>query len=149
MNMFHLAQVNIGLAKGAMDSDVMKVFSDNLDPINAIAEASRGFVWRLKDEGGNATDTAFSDNPNELVNMSVWESVDTLKHFMFKTHHLDFLKRKKEWFETSSEHTYGLWWVPAGHYPSIQEAKDRLALLNAKGETPKAFTFKKVYLAPQ
>jgi hypothetical protein len=149
MNMFHLAQVNIGLAKGAMDSDVMKVFSDNLDPINAIAEASRGFVWRLKDEGGNATDIAFSDNPNELVNMSVWESVDALKHFMFKTHHLDFLKRKKEWFETSSEHTYALWWVPAGHYPSIQEAKDRLAMLNAKGETAHAFTFKKVYLAPQ
>jgi hypothetical protein len=147
--MLHLAQVNVGLAKGAMDSDVMKVFSDNLDPINAIAEASRGFVWRLKDEGGNATDIAFSDNPNELVNMSVWESVDALKHFMFKTHHLDFLKRKKEWFDTSFEHTYALWWVPVGHYSSIQEAKERLAILNEKGETAQAFTFKKVFSAPQ
>jgi hypothetical protein len=143
--MLHLAQVNIGLAKGAMDSDVMKVFSDNLDPINAMAEASSGFVWRLKDEGGNATDIAFSDNPNELVNMSVWESVDALRHFMFKTHHIDFLKRKKEWFETSFKHTYALWWVPVGHYPSIQEAQDRLAILNEKSETAQAFTFKKLY----
>jgi hypothetical protein len=63
----HIAQVNIGIAKGAMDSDVMKVFSDNLEPINAIAEASEGFEWRLKDEAGNATNIIFSDNPNELV----------------------------------------------------------------------------------
>jgi hypothetical protein len=148
MNMFHLAQVNIGIAKGAMDSEVMKVFSDNLDPINAIAEATEGFIWRLKDDGGNATDIVFSDNPNELVNMSVWHSVAALKQFMFKTHHIDFLKRKKEWFETVNEHTYALWWVPVGHSPNIQEAKDRLALLNAKGETAQAFTFKKVFEAP-
>ena len=147
--MFHLAQVNIGIAKGAMDSEVMKVFSDNLDPINAIAEASEGFVWRLKDEAGNATDIIFSDNPNELVNMSVWQSVEALKHFMFKTHHIDFLKRKNEWFETSIKQTYALWWIPVGHYPSIQEAKDRLAMLNDKGETAQAFTFKKLYSPPQ
>ena len=147
--MFHLAQVNIAIAKGAMDSDVMKVFSDNLDPINAIAEATEGFVWRLKDEAGNATDIVFSDNINELVNMSVWQSVEALKQFMFKTHHIDFFKRKKEWFETATEHTYALWWVPVGHFPHIQDAKDRLALLNAKGETAQAFTFKKVFEPPQ
>ena len=146
--MFHLAQVNIGIAKGDMDSELMKEFAENLDPINAIAEASHGFVWRLKDEGGNATDIVFSDNPNELVNMSVWESVEALKHFMFKTHHIDFLKRKKQWFETASEQTYALWWVPVGHYPSTQEAKDRLRLLNAKGETEQAFTFKNVFKPP-
>jgi hypothetical protein len=149
MNMFNLAQVNIAIAKGAMDSEVMKVFSDNLDPINTIAEASEGFVWRLKDEAGNATNIVFSDNPNELVNMSVWQSVDALKHFMFKTHHIDFLKRKKEWFETVTEQTYALWWVPVGHYPSIQEAKDRLTLLNTNGETAEAFTFKTCVEPPQ
>ncbi|GAC17522.1 DUF3291 domain-containing protein [Paraglaciecola arctica] len=146
--MFHLAQVNIGITKGAMDSAVMKVFSDNLDPINAIAEASEGFVWRLKDEGGNATDIAFSDNPNELVNMSVWESVDGLKHFMFKTHHIDFLKRKKEWFETPSEATYVLWWIRSGHIPTIEEAKHKLSLIRKHGETAEAFSFKKVFAAP-
>lgn len=146
--MFHLAQVNIGIAKGAMDSDVMKVFSDNLDPINAIADSSKGFVWRLKDDGGNATDIVFSDNPNELVNMSVWESVDALKNFMFKTHHIDFLKRKKEWFETPSEATYVLWWIPAGHIPTIEEAKQKLTLIRKNSETAEAFSFKKVFAAP-
>ena len=83
--MFHLVQVNIGtFAKDAMDSDVIKVFLDNLDPINAIAEASEKFIWRLKGESGNATDIVFLDNPNELVNMSVWQSVEALKHFMLK-----------------------------------------------------------------
>jgi len=149
MNMFNLAQVNVGIAKGAIDSDVMKVFSDNLDPINAIADASKGFVWRLKDEAGNATDIVFSDNPNELVNMSVWQSVEALKHFIFKTHHIDFLKRKKEWFEPATNQTYALWWVPVGQYPSIQEAKVRLALLNAQGETSQAFTFKNIFEPPQ
>lgn len=147
--MYHLAQVNIGIAKGAMDSEMMKEFSDNLDPINAIAEASDGFIWRLKDDAGNATDIAFSDNPNELVNMSVWQSVEALKHFMFKTHHLDFLKRKKEWFEAASKSTYVLWWVPAGHYPTIQEAKEKLALLNNEGDTALAFSFKQTFLPPR
>jgi hypothetical protein len=116
MNMFHLAQVNIGMAKSAMESGVMKVFSDNL---------------------------------NDLVNISVWQSVEVLKQFMFKTHHIDFLKRKKKWFEATTKQTYVLWFAPAGHYPSIQKAKDRLALLYAKGETAQAFTFKKVYQAQQ
>jgi hypothetical protein len=116
MNMFHLAQVNIGMAKSAMESGVMKVFSDNL---------------------------------NDLVNISVWQSVEVLKQFMFKTHHIDFLKRKKKWFEATTKQTYVLWFAPAGHYPSIQKAKDRLALLNAKAETSQAFTFKKVYQAQQ
>ena len=146
--MYQLAQVNIGIAKGEMDSEVMKVFADNLEPINAIAEASVGFVWRLKDDGGNATDIVFSDNPNELVNMSVWESVDDLKHFMFKTHHIDFLKRKKEWFETPSQATYVLWWIPAGHLPIIEEAKQKLTLIRKYGETAEAFSFKKVFASP-
>lgn len=146
--MYHLAQVNIGIAKGSMDSDVMKVFNDNLEPINAIAESSMGFVWRLKDEGGNATDIVFSDNPNELVNMSVWESVDALKHFMFKTHHIDFLKRRKEWFETYAEATYVLWWVPVGHIPTIEEAKQKLTLIRKNSDTVEAFSFKKVFAAP-
>lgn len=146
--MYQLAQVNVATAKGAMDSEVMKVFADNLDPINAIAESSKGFVWRLKDEGGNATDIRFSDNPNEIVNMSVWESVDALKTFMFKTHHIDFLKRKKEWFEAPTQANYVLWWVPIGHVPSIEEAKQKLTLIRKYGETIDAFSFKKVFAAP-
>ena len=81
--------------------------------------------------------------------MSVWQSVEALKHFIFKTHHIDFLKRKKEWFETAKEQTYALWWVPLNYYPNVQEAKARLALLNTQGETEQAFTFKKVFGPPQ
>jgi hypothetical protein len=81
--------------------------------------------------------------------MSVWQSVEALKHFIFKTHHIDFLKRKKEWFETATEQTYALWWVPLNYYPNVQEAKARLALLNTQGETEQAFTFKKVFGPPQ
>ena len=111
-------------------------------------KSSAGFVWRLKDDGGNATDISFSDNPNEIVNMSVWESVDALKHFMFKTHHIDFLKRKKEWFETPTEATYVLWWIPTGHIPTIEEAKQKLNLIRKHAETAEAFSFKKVFDSP-
>lgn len=148
MKMYQLAQVNVATAKDSMDSEVMKVFNDNLDPINAIAESSAGFVWRLKDEGGNATDITFSDNPNEIVNMSVWESVESLKNFMFKTHHIDFLKRKKEWFETPTEATYVLWWIPTGHIPTIEEAKQKLNLIRKYADTAEAFSFKKVFDSP-
>lgn len=146
--MYQLAQVNVAIAKGSMDSEVMKVFNDNLDPINAIAESSDGFVWRLKDEGGNATDIVFSNKPNEIVNMSVWESVEDLKRFMFKTHHIDFLKRKKEWFETSTQANYVLWWIPSGHIPTLDEAKQKLALIRQYSDTAEAFSFKKVFASP-
>lgn len=147
--MYHLAQVNIAKTKGTMDSKVMKEFVDNLEPINAIAESSTGFVWRLKDENDNATDIAYSDDPNVIVNMSVWESVDALKHFMFKTHHIDFLKRKKEWFFSDLKPNYALWWVPIGHIPSIEEAKEKLALLEKLGDSELAFSFKQMFDAPE
>lgn len=143
--MFQLAQVNIAKAKAAMDTEVMKEFSDNLDPINSIAESSAGFIWRLKDESGNATDIQPYDNPDIIINMSVWESVDALKNFMFKTHHLDFLKRKKEWFESISEANYALWWVTVRHQPTIEEAKARLLHLQQHGETVQAFSFKQLF----
>ena len=147
--MFQLAQINIGRAKGSMDAAVMKEFSDNLDPINQIAESSPGFIWRLKDESGNATDIQSFDDPDIIINMSVWESFDALKNFMFKTHHIDFLKRKKEWFYTMSDANYALWWVPLGHQPDIEEAKSRLLHLQQHGESPHAFSFKKVYTSEE
>jgi hypothetical protein len=143
--MYQLAQVNIARAKAPMDTALMKDFSDNLDPINAIAASSVGFVWRLKDESGNATDIQPYDDPDIIINMSVWESPESLKNFMFKTHHIDFFKRKKEWFEPLSEASYALWWVPTGHQPSINEAKARLLQLQQQGETAQAFSFKQLF----
>jgi hypothetical protein len=143
--MYHLAQVNIAKAKGPMDGEVMKEFTDNLDPINAIAESSAGFIWRLKDETGNATDIQPYDDANIIINISVWGSIEALKTFMFKTHHIDFFKRKKEWFEPMPEASYALWWVPAEHQPDVDEAKARLLQLQQHGDTAEAFSFKQLF----
>jgi len=138
----HLAQLNIAKAKYSLDAPEIKEFIDNLDPINQLAESSDGFVWRLKDESGDATNIQAFDDPNIIVNMSVWDSVDALKNFMFRTHHRDFLRRKKEWFHNIPEDSYVLWWVPVGHIPSIDEAIEKLEYLRKNGDTPQAFSFK-------
>ena len=138
----HLAQLNIADAKYPLESTEMSDFVNNLEPINAIAESSEGFIWRLKDDSGNATDINPTNNPNLLVNMSVWKNVESLKNFMFRTHHIDFLKRKKEWFNSVAEDTYVLWWIEEDKMPTVDEAFERLAHLRENGDTPYAFTFK-------
>jgi hypothetical protein len=142
---YHLAQLNIGTALDSMESEVMKDFTDNLELINGIGENSPGFVWRLKDESGDATAIEFTDDPNVLVNLTVWQDPQSLKDFVFKTQHATFLARKKEWFKPVSEATYVLWWIPEGHIPSLEEAKAKLDHLNEHGESPSAFSFKKLY----
>ncbi|CAM4350620.1 DUF3291 domain-containing protein [Pseudoalteromonas ostreae] len=138
----HLAQLNIAKAKYSLEAPEIKEFVDNLEPVNNLAESSSGFIWRLKDEDGDATNIqAFSD-PNIIVNMSVWDSVDALKNLMFRTHHRDFLRRKKEWFHNIPEDSYVLWWVPVGHIPTIEEAVEKLEYLRSNGDTPSAFSFK-------
>ncbi|MEZ9291971.1 DUF3291 domain-containing protein [Vibrio lentus] len=137
-----LAQLNIALAKYALDALEIKDFVDNLDLVNGIAESSEGFVWRLKDESGDATNIKAFDDPNMIVNMSVWDSVDSLKNFMFRTHHRDFMRRKNEWFHRLDEDTYVLWWVEDDYIPSLDEAIERLDHLREVGDTPYAFTFK-------
>ncbi len=138
----YLAELNIAKAKAGMEDPVMKDFNDNLEPINSLAEASPGFIWRLKDEHGDATSIQVYDDPLIIVNLSVWQDLESLRQFMFKTHHLNFLKRKSEWFEPNEEATYVLWWVPEGHQPSTQEANARLQHLRKHGETPHAFSFR-------
>ncbi|MDD1827086.1 DUF3291 domain-containing protein [Photobacterium sp. ZSDE20] len=137
-----LAQLNIALAKYPLDAPEIKDFVDNLDKVNGIAESSEGFVWRLKDESGDATNIKAFDDPNMIVNMSVWDSVDSLKNFMFRTHHRDFMRRKGEWFHRLAEDTYVLWWVEDDHIPSLDEAIERLEHLRETGDSPYAFTFK-------
>lgn len=137
-----LAQLNIALAKYPLDAPEIKDFIDNLDKVNGIAESSEGFVWRLKDESGDATNIKAFDDPNMIVNMSVWDSVDSLKNFMFRTHHRDFMRRKGEWFHRLAEDTYVLWWVEDEHIPSLDEAIERLEHLRETGDSPYAFTFK-------
>lgn len=141
----HLAELNIARAKYDMDAPEIKDFVDNLDKVNGIAEQSAGFIWRLKDDSGNATDIQAFDDPRVVLNMSVWLDVDSLKDFMFKTFHRDIMKRKGEWLDRPKEATYVLWWVEEGHIPTIDEALTRLHHLRANGESPKAFSFKTTF----
>jgi hypothetical protein len=137
-----LAQLNIAQAKHPLDTLAMKEFTDNLEPINTLADASEGFIWRLVGESGDATDIqAFSD-PNIIVNMSVWSSIDALKNFMFKTHHRDFFRRKQEWFSKIENASYVLWWVEEGTIPSVDDGIVRLEHLRCYGDSPYAFSFK-------
>ena len=136
-----LAQLNIALAKYPLDAPEIKEFVDNLELVNGIAESSEGFVWRLKDESGDATNIQAFDDPNMIVNMSVWDSVDSLKNFMFRTHHRDFMRRKGDWFHRLPEDTYVLWWIEEDHIPTLEEAIKRLEHLREIGDTPYAVTF--------
>ncbi|MEL0608834.1 MULTISPECIES: DUF3291 domain-containing protein [Vibrio] len=144
-----LAQLNIALAKYPLDAPEIKEFVDNLELVNGIAESSEGFVWRLKDESGDATNIQAFDDPNMIVNMSVWDSVDSLKNFMFRTHHRDFMRRKGDWFHRLPEDTYVLWWIEADHIPTLEEAIERLEHLREIGDSPYAFTFKTNFTASE
>ncbi|MFH8613830.1 DUF3291 domain-containing protein [Streptomyces sp. NPDC017979] len=149
MTSYELAQVNIARLKFPLDSPELKYFVDNLDPVNAVAEASDGFVWRLKDETGDATDIRIFDDEWIVVNMSVWRDMDALKTFMYHGTHRELLARRHEWFERVREAMATLWWVPAGHRPTVAEAEDRLRLLRAEGPTSGAFTLTRAFPAPE
>ena len=145
MKRYHIAQVNIGRIKGPMDGEIMRGFAARLDEINALADRSAGFVWRLQTDEGNATYYRPYEDDRILLNMSVWESVETLRHYVYKTAHAELLKQRQNWFERFSGIYAALWWVPAGHIPGIDEAKKRIAHLQEHGPTEFAFTFKNVF----
>lgn len=127
----------------------MAEFANNLDRINALAEASPGFVWRLQTEAGNATAIRPFEDENLLVNMSVWRDVESLKAYVYDSAHVGFMRRRREWFELMKEAYLVLWWVPKGHRPDIAEAIARLELLKAKGPRPEAFTFAQPFPPPR
>jgi hypothetical protein len=139
---YHIAQVNIGRILAPLTEPQMADFVNNLEPINALADAAPGFVWRLQTEEGNATSITVFDDPMLLINMSVWESVDALYNFVYSSKHVEFIRRRREWFEMLGTPIMTLWWIPAGHLPTTSEAKERLELLQQRGTTPLAFTFK-------
>lgn len=140
---YYLAQINIGRILGPIDGPVMAEFVANLDRINALAEGSPGFIWRLKDDSNNATSIKIYNDDSLIVNMSVWQNADTLMDFVYRSDHVDILKRSREWFSKMKEMHMVLWHVPAGHTPTVEEAIERLDHLRAHGETPYAFSFKK------
>ncbi len=139
---YQLAQVNIGIIRGPIDSPIMAGFVARLDEINALADAAPGFVWRLQTEEGNATSLHVFENEFMLINMSVWESVEALYTYVYQSTHAELIKGRKDWFEKMETPILTLWWIPAGHIPTPEEAKQRLEHLEQHGLTPLAFTFK-------
>ena len=147
MPTYHLAQLNIAHMKAPLDAPEMADFVANLDRINALAEAAPGFVWRLQGAEGNATAfRPFGDDT--LVNLSVWTGVEALSDYVYKSAHVDIMKRRKEWFERTPEATSVLWWVPQGHRPDENEALQKLQTLRAMGPSEWAFGFKQAFAVP-
>ena len=145
MTTYHLAQVNIGRVKAPVEDPIMAGFTNRLDEINALADQAPGFIWRLQTTQGNATYYRPYDDDRILVNMSVWESVETLRGYVYQSTHVELLRQRHLWFEPFAGTYTALWWVPAGHIPGIDEAKKRLAHLERHGPTQFAFTFKTVF----
>lgn len=149
MTRFHLAQVNIGRFRAPIDSPSMEGFRAQLDPINALADQSPGFVWRLQTEDGNATAVRpYPDDDLMAINLSVWESVAALQQFVYKSAHVGTMRDRSQWFEPIEGPILALWWIPAGHIPTVTEAVERLAQLKAYGPTPHAFTFRTPFPPP-
>lgn len=145
---WHVAQFNIATAMYPEDDPRMSRFYAQLDEVNALAESSAGFVWRLQSETGNATDIQVGDNPLLIVNMSVWESVESLFDFAYKSAHRKVLADRRQWFGRPEGAYQVLWWVPIGHEPTVEEGVARLELLRTSAPGAKAFTFKQKFPPP-
>ena len=139
---FNLAQINIARMKAPLDSPVMAEFVAKLDTINALAENSEGFVWRLKDDSNNASSVRVYDDDFIIVNMSVWKDIASLFQFAYHSNHVEVFKKRRDWFEQMKEMHMALWYVPADSLPTVADAIERLDFLRLNGETPFAFTFK-------
>ena len=145
---WHVAQLNVGRLIAPTSSPQVADFMAALDGVNALADRAPGFVWRLQSGSGNATDILVSADAQFLVNMSVWESVEALFDFVYRSAHTGVMVRRRQWFEKPVELYLVLWWVPAGHIPTVEQAMARLEHLRAHGPTPHAFGFKERYPAP-
>jgi Domain of unknown function (DUF3291) len=139
---WHLAQLNVGRLLAPVESPAIAGFVAQLDLVNALADADPGMVWRLQTETGNATSIRPTDDDLFLINMSVWTSIEALRAFTYTSAHVRVLRDRREWFEKLATAHLVLWWVPAGHIPSVEEALDRLDRLGHDGPTPTAFTFR-------
>lgn len=146
--LYQLAQINIATFRAPISDPVNAGFMANLDRVNALAEAAPGFVWRLVGEGNDAMDIRAFDNPDTVVNMSVWTDVESLADFAYRNvEHREIMRRRREWFDRMEFHL-ALWWVPAGHRPTIAEGKARLDALSRQGPSEYAFLFNKRFPAP-
>jgi hypothetical protein len=142
---WHLAQMNIARMVAPLDSPVMAGFVAKIDEFNALADRSPGFVWRFQDDTGNATYLRPYADERIIFNLSVWESPDHLKAYVYRTGHADLIRQRQQWFEHSDVAIMALWWIPAGTLPTVEEAKARLAHLRQHGPDAHAFGFRQIF----
>src|SRR5438477_1008897 len=142
---FHLAQINIGRLIAPMDDPRIADYIAHLAPVNALADAAPGFVWRLQSAYGNAMDISYNGDPAINVNMSVWESVETLREYVYKSNHVQVLRDRAKWFEKMNKPFACLWWVRAGHVPTVAEGRQRLEHYQTPGPTRYSFWFSQLY----
>ena len=145
---YHLAQINIARLIAPLDDPKIAGFVSQLEPINAVADLAPGFVWRLKSESGNATDIAYNDDPFVIVNMSVWESIEALRNYAYKSDHRKVFQDRARWFEKMDKPNYCLWWVPVGHVPTVTEGRERLEHYQVHGATSYSFWFSQRFPQP-
>jgi hypothetical protein len=145
---YQLAQINIGRMMAPLDDPIMADFVANLAPINALAESSPGFVWRFQTPAGDATAERPYEDDRIIINYSVWQDAESLRKYVYESGHVAFMRRRREWFERMSDAFMALWWVPAGHQPSVAEAVERLEHLRQHGPTAYAFTFRQMMPPP-
>jgi len=145
---YQLAQINIARALAPMESPIMQGFVEQLEAINALADGSEGFVWRLQTEEGDATSLQVFDDPMVIVNMSVWDSFESLKAYVYSSEHSSLIQAKKAWFEKLASPNLALWWVPEGYIPSVEEGKAALVQLTDQGPSVEAFSFVQPFAAP-
>ena len=145
---YQLAQINIALPLAPLDTPQLAEFMAGLAPINALADASPGFVWRLQSAEGDATTIRAFNDDRLLINMSVWVSLGTLSDFVYRSAHTAYLRRRRAWFARLAESVTTLWWLPAGQLPTIADAEQRLATLRQYGPTPVAFTVQQPFPPP-
>ena len=138
----HIAQVNVARALEPLDAPLLRDFVAALAPVNALADAAPGFVWRLQTDDGDATSVRIDPDPRVIVNLSVWASIEALWAFVYGSAHVGVMQRRRTWFERPVESHLAMWWVPVGATPGVEEAMQRLALHRRHGPSPRAFDFK-------
>ncbi|WP_250000205.1 DUF3291 domain-containing protein [Actinoplanes sp. M2I2] len=149
MDAFHLAQVNTARLRAPMEDPMIAGFAEGLALMNALADRSPGFVWRLEGENADGTFSRPVD-PSRIYTLSVWESPEHLRAFAYQSEHLDYLRRRREWFHPNGQDAaLALWWIPAGTIPTLDEGIERLERLRSVGPSAEAFTFRQTFPAPR
>lgn len=142
---YYLAQINVALMKAPLEDPIMVEFAEALNEVNEEADRSPGFIWRLQTPSGNATDIRAYSDPRMLVNLSVWQSVEQLKAYVYRSLHGDFFVRRRQWFEKYQGEHFAMWWIPNGSLPTVEEGKAKLEQLEQYGDSPESFTFAKPF----